>query len=309
MEEDHAFRVDKTTISSVTFVLFHSEVFWGNVKIESLGLLQSTCKEFKNAILDKDHADGTKYSRENKKRKRDQGPLPVIQNPPKTLGDYTSITSTLEYAVIHIMKGNPNVRKTELSVKEACLRFALSASRIHDFCTKLSPECKYFYHATCSSNFKEYHCILFVDAVKMAMERKGGMTTVAKLKAQSKTRRERTKSAKINEGLDLLQKNTDIFNRMEQGISLSLGKMKETKPPNYQNKKLLLKTLRHDMINVESRIAEYRTVLQNPRLRRVQYTVNQVHKLVTQYCNPLMTRYDLYASFSSYMTRYAEALL
>lgn len=258
-------------LQTVSSILFSTDAFWANMKLEGLGMIMSTCSEFRNDLI-----------RTSNK--------PFTQN--KEL--VATQSSFLSKVIASIMEGDLSRKVKELSLKEAMARFVLPMPLILKFCRALPDSSPYHIandaRGTRSAAFKERTRILFTDAFGLAMNRKGGLQTVAKLKDEAAAANTLALEKTIDSSRRYLAEVELSLERMLKGVDYAMDQLKKEQHKVSIGRNSVLKAMRHAVNRVQDKADFLRCTL-NASPASKQFAIKEATKVLKHHKEILDCRY------------------
>ena len=260
-------------LSSVAFVIFDTDAFWTKMNVEGLGTLLSTCHEFRNELT---------MVKSNKEKLKEEGSLPLF------------------IKALNIIMANTHYQyNRELSVKDAMLRFSLTMPCIVKFCRNL-PEDNPYHLTETFHDFKKQYRILFTDAMTIAMERKGGLKTVAKLKVKAATAEDKRIEKMAKASSEYMEDVEVTLARMLEGIATAINILKNEEKKDYRGRITIIKSIRYEVERVQSRADWLRYVLNSPRSKSNFCLIKEATKALKHHKDVLARRYMSHSRLNSF---------
>jgi hypothetical protein len=260
-------------LSLVASVIFATDAFWTKMNVEGLGALLSTCHEFRNELT---------WNESNKEKKKGSPPPPLFIK-----------------ALNIIMANVHHQYNRELSVKEAMLRFSLTMPCIVKFCKNLPGDNPYHLSGN-FHDFKNRYRILFTDAMTIAMERKGGLKTVAKLKVKAATTNDKRIEKMAKDSGEYVENVEATLARMLEGIDKAIDILKNEQNKDYRGRITIIKSIRYEVERVQSRADWLRYVLNSPRSKSNICSIKEATKALKHHKDVLARRYTSHSRLNSF---------
>ena len=190
--------------------------------------------------------------------------------------------------------GDPLLR--EITVKEAVARFALTMPSILHYCSGLPKESPF--HCL---KLRGYYKIPFMVAFTLALERKGGLQKVAKLKVAKLAIQDKTTEKIVVASRSVLIKAQVNLGQMMDGISQAITTLK-----NVQNREkflgriTILKTVRETILRVDAMTEWLRYVLETPQLNKDRVIIRKATKTLKDQHDTLVRRYNSHHRLGQY---------
>ena len=226
-------------LDSVSFLLFSSDAFWSNTKLNTLGMLQSTCSQFRNEIME----------------------LPVQ----KTKQDKRK---TLLVHAVHVIvsSAQDDEWKTPkvISVHEAMRRFMLTMPYVVKHLRTL-PEDDPFFLKKGERCYKDMVHIPFLHAFDLAVQRKGSLNLVKTLKEKAIV----VNMKKIEQITAITQRLTaeaeSVCKTMMKGVVSALAKIEEKGMPHkFKCRVMILESIAQNISIVERKVKWVCKILESP---------------------------------------------
>lgn len=270
-------QINNSAFARAIVPLFSNETFWMNMKIKTLGMLLTTSKEIRNEILLlSEHQNASK--KKSVQQERD-----------------AKITQSLLHVLNLILK-NHSVVSQEISVVEAVRRFALSLPIINTFFTNQPSESMY-HHFTA----RKYQSILFISAFKLAIERKGGLHTIVKIKDRWIAIRNRTTERMVNTASQVLESVNAKQLQMMDGTNQAILMLKnEGNREKFMGRITILRSVRDNIVRTQTMADWLHYVLETPQLNKDRGVIRKAVKNLAHHQCVLIRRYNSHHRLGQY---------
>ena len=197
-------------LATTSIVIFSQNAFWGNMNLEALGKIASTCKEFKKEV-------------------------------------YENQASFLKL----IMDNEKSIRNKEFYVRDAMSRLSLSLPTITRFLKNLPPANTYYLPE--GVRYVRERKIPVIYAHHLAMERSGGMKTVAKLNNKAIAKYNKENEKLVNDGRAILVDAEERFAQMHNAVTNAIQRLKDENHRDIRGRVTIMKSMRHYLERVQTK--------------------------------------------------------
>lgn len=186
-----------------------------------------------------------------------------------------------------------------ITIGNAMDRFALTMPIISSFCSKLPDKYTFIFF---QNNVMKHKSIDFHDAFKMAMERKGGLQAVVKLRERSKAIADKAAQKKWAEADQLHAACKKECKTMSHRVKASMGALKEEKGnlDDFRYRLYTLKSVYDLLFRTKGIVNWLRFVLDSQELKMDNKVVKEACKSVRHAVQKATARFNASASMGKY---------
>jgi hypothetical protein len=253
-------------LDSVSFLLFSSDAFWSNTNLNTLGMLQNTCSQFRNEIME----------------------LPVQKT---KQGKRETLLVHAVHVIVSSAQDDEWTTPKVISVHEAMRRFMLTMPAVVKHLRTL-PEDDPFFLKKGERCYKDVMHIPFLHAFDLAVQRKGSLKLVKTLKEKANI----VKMQKLEEMTAITQRLTaeaeSGCEAMTKGVVGALAKIEENGMPHkFKNRVTILESIAQDISIVERKVKWVNKMLESPVHKNNLVAIHESSHLLRNNTSKLIYRF------------------